>query len=88
MRSIWKGPYINNYLYNNIIHNKRVMPINDRSSTIFPEMVNKEYKVYNGYKYKILKITDEMIGYRLGEFIFPKVRCIYRKKKKGKKKKK
>jgi ribosomal protein S19 len=87
MRSIWKGPYINNYLYNNIIQNRRIMPIKDRSSVIFSEMINKEFKVYNGYQFKKLKILETMVGYKLGEFVFAKKRCIYRKKKKGTKKK-
>jgi ribosomal protein S19 len=87
MRSIWKGPYINNNLYNNIIHNRRIIPIKDKSSVIFPEMINKEYKIYNGYQFKKLKILETMIGYKLGEFIFSKKRCVYRKKKKGTKKK-
>jgi ribosomal protein S19 len=88
IRSLWKGPYINTILYNEIIQYPQLnnFETNNRSSTIIDNMIHKIIKIYNGKSYVSLDIKENMIGYKLGEFIQTKKRCIYRNKK-GKKKK-
>lgn len=39
-----------------------------RDMIIFPEMIGKVLKVYNGKQYVEVRITEEMIGKFLGEF--------------------
>ena len=46
-----------------------------------PENINNIYSIYNGKNLIKLKITEDMIGYKFGEFINTKIRHIYKKKK-------
>merc|ERR1712157_269047 len=47
-----------------------------RASVILPFMVGRVIAVHNGRAYKPIKITEPMIGRRLGEFVF--TRCMIR----------
>jgi small subunit ribosomal protein S19 len=81
-RSLWKGPFIDSSLIKlfklNTMHNlkledslkKRPLIINtwSRRSTIIPEFVNSLFNVYNGHKFIKVKINENMIGHKLGEF--------------------
>lgn len=84
-RSVWKGPYIKPSLLKTV---KKIKDINkpiktwSRSSTILPDFVGLRFDIYNGKIFSQLLITDEMVGHKLGEFVFSKKRHIYRKKKK------
>lgn len=40
----------------------------DRDSTIFPEMIGFTFGVHNGKDFISVKITEEMVGHKLGEF--------------------
>jgi len=65
-RSIWKGPYIeNSLLYNKELFFKTW----SRNSIILPHLIGKRLQVYNGKQFILLNITEEMVGYRLGEFV-------------------
>lgn len=83
-RSKWKGPYVDNqllqslknYKLNNIIFTK------SRNSTIIPSFVNKTFNVYNGKIYQKLTITEEMVGYKLGEFVPTRKNFSFKKLKK------
>lgn len=39
-----------------------------RRSTIFPEFVGLTFQVHNGKTFTNVYVTDNMIGYKLGEF--------------------
>jgi small subunit ribosomal protein S19 len=39
-----------------------------RRSTILPEMVGLTFAVHNGQKFTPVFITEEMVGFKLGEF--------------------
>ena len=76
VRSKWKGPYIEQKLLKQIIKNinskgKSYSYIKTRSkeSYIMPFFVGLSFQVYNGKNYIKLKINDNMIGYKLGEFV-------------------
>jgi len=76
VRSKWKGPYIEQKLLKQIIKNinskgKSYSYIKTRSkeSYIMPFFVGLNFQVYNGKNYIKLKINDNMIGYKLGEFV-------------------
>lgn len=45
-------------------------------------MVGLRIRVYNGKDYYPLLILPEMIGHKLGEFVFTRARYEYKKKKK------
>ena len=41
-----------------------------RDMIIIPTMVTKTIKVYNGKSFEALRISEEMIGHFLGEYVF------------------
>ena len=71
-RSLKKGPYVDPKLLKKIskvkIGDKTVIKTWSRSSVIFPEMVGFTFGVHNGRDHIPVKITEEMVGHRLGEF--------------------
>jgi small subunit ribosomal protein S19 len=44
-----------------------------RSSVVYPEMVGLTISVHNGKAYIPLLITEQMLGYKLGEFVKTRV---------------
>ena len=71
-RSIKKGPYVDIKLLKKIEGKtpKDVGVINTwaRQSQISPEMIGFTFGVHNGKKHTSVLISEEMVGYRLGEF--------------------
>ncbi len=53
-----------------------------RRSVILPEFAGRSYMVYNGKTFIPLKVIDEMIGHRFGEFASTRKKAIYRGKRK------
>lgn len=71
-RSSKKGPFVDPRLLKKISKLKAgaADPIKtwSRSSEIAPEMVGFTFAVHNGKSFIELKVTEDMIGHRLGEF--------------------
>jgi ribosomal protein S19 len=69
MRSFWKGP-----VPFTISSNKREQAkIVSRDTTIFPCFVGKTFLVKNGKSsLQKIQISIEMIGFKIGEFVFTK----------------
>jgi small subunit ribosomal protein S19 len=72
-RSLKKGPYIDDHLFKKIHKAKegggdKVIRTWSRRSTITPEFVGLTIAVHNGKKFIPVFITEEMVGYKLGEF--------------------
>ena len=72
-RSIWKGPFVDPSLLKKVekIKNQSVKaPIKtwSRKSTIIPEFVGISFLIHNGKKFIPIKISEEMVGHKLGEF--------------------
>jgi small subunit ribosomal protein S19 len=72
-RSLKKGPYIETSLLRKIKKAKagagdKVIKSWSRRSTITPEMVGLTIAVHNGKKFIPVFITEDMVGYKLGEF--------------------
>lgn len=72
MRSSKKGPYIDPKLLKKIarvkIEDNVVIKTWSRDSEISPEMVGYIFGVHNGKDFIAVKVNEEMIGHRLGEF--------------------
>ena len=84
-RAKWKGPFISNNL---LLKCKKAKSLNkyeihtkQRSSTITPFLVDLVVNVYNGKKFSKIKITEAMIGYKLGEFAPTRKKFSFKKKK-------
>ena len=75
-RSLKKGPFINQKLLGKIQgKNAQTAPLIktwSRSSQISPEMVGFLFGVHNGKSHIEVRITEDMVGYRLGEFSLTK----------------
>lgn len=72
-RSIRKGPFVDDHLLKKVrqsIETKggKVIKTWSRRSTITPEMVGLTFAVHNGKKFIPVFVTEEMVGYKLGEF--------------------
>ena len=72
-RSVWKGPFVDPSLIKKVEKQKshsNPMPIKtwSRRSTIIPEFIGVSFLIYNGKKFIPIKISDEMVGHKLGEF--------------------
>ncbi len=71
-RSSKKGPYVDQKLLKKISNikpdGKTVIKTWSRDSEISPEMVGFIFGVHNGKDFISVRITEEMIGHRLGEF--------------------
>ena len=72
-RSVWKGPFVDPNLI------KKVEKLNDKSnkspiktwsrkSTIIPEFIGHSFLIHNGKKFILIRISEEMVGHKLGEF--------------------
>ena len=72
-RSVWKGPFVDPSLLKKVEKLKgqtNATPIKtwSRKSTIIPEFDGHSFLIYNGKKFIPIKISDEMVGHKLGEF--------------------
>ena len=71
-RSLKKGPYVDPKLLRKIALKKPeqagVIKTWSRDSQIAPEMVGFTFGVYNGKEHIPVKVAEEMVGHRLGEF--------------------
>ena len=72
-RSVWKGPFVDPSLIKKVEKLKNQnnpTPIKtwSRKSTIIPEFVGISFLIYNGKKFIPIKISEEMVGQKLGEF--------------------
>lgn len=71
-RSLKKGPYIDPKLLKKIAKIKpdsgQVIKTWSRASVISPEMIGYTFAVHNGKDFIEVKVTEEMVGHRLGEF--------------------
>lgn len=71
-RSLKKGPYVHPAV---LKHMKRVSPGAKtviktwaRNSVITPEMIGYTFGVHNGKTFPEVKVMEDMVGHRLGEF--------------------
>ena len=72
-RSVWKGPFVDPSLLKKVEKLKcqsNTSPIKtwSRKSTIIPDFVGYSFLIYNGKKFIPIKISEEMVGHKLGEF--------------------
>ena len=72
-RPIWKGPFVDPSLIKKAEKLKgqtNKIPIKtwSRKSTIIPEFVGHSFLIHNGKKFIPIRISEEMVGHKLGEF--------------------
>lgn len=71
-RSLKKGPFIDPRLLEKLVGKSastaEMIKTWSRSSQISPEMVGFLFGVYNGKTHLEVRVTEDMVGHRLGEF--------------------
>jgi small subunit ribosomal protein S19 len=71
-RSLKKGPYVDPKLLKKISRLRTgditVVKTWSRDSQIAPEMIGFTFGVHNGRDFVSVKVTEEMVGHRFGEF--------------------
>jgi small subunit ribosomal protein S19 len=69
-RSLKKGPFVDAKLLKKIQDSKPGGSVRtwSRDSTVIPEMVGYTIEVHNGKIHLPVKIVEEMVGHKLGEF--------------------
>lgn len=71
-RSLKKGPYVDQKLLKKVAKlapgDKTPIKTWSRDSQISPEMVGFLFAVHNGKAFLEVRVTEEMVGHRLGEF--------------------
>ena len=75
---------LNNYdieLYNQILQKKKNLKTTKRNSYILPEFTGKIIYVYNGLIYKKIKITENMVGTKFGQYVLTRKICKHKVKK-------
>ncbi len=76
-RSLKKGPYVNEKLLKKVKQVKSggnvIIKTWDRACTIIPDFVGHSFGVHNGRDFIKVKVTDDMVGHKLGEFSPTKV---------------
>jgi small subunit ribosomal protein S19 len=73
-RSISKGPFVDESLkrrFDKMVASGQRQPIKtwSRRSTITPDFVSYTFSVHNGLKHVPVFITENMVGFKLGEFV-------------------
>lgn len=71
-RSVKKGPYIDERLMGKVRKlksgDRTVIKTWSRACTIVPEMIGFIFGVHNGKEHISVRVTEEMVGHKLGEF--------------------
>ena len=72
-RSLKKGPFVDEHVMKKVVAAKKSndnKPIKtwSRRSTIVPEMIGLTFNVHNGKSFIPVYVTENHIGYKLGEF--------------------
>mgnify|MGYP001228678055 CR=1 FL=1 len=72
-RSVWKGPFVDPSLIKKVEKQKKESnrkPIKtwSRKSTIIPDFVGLSFLIYNGKKFILITVSEDMVGHKLGEF--------------------
>lgn len=73
MRSITKGPYVDQKLVKKVQRasrtgSRQAIKTWSRRSVIIPEFVGLTFAVHNGKKFLPVYVTESMVGHKLGEF--------------------
>lgn len=88
-RSKWKGPFINKKFSENLIvliqqNNNKIITTTSRSTEIISSFIGLVFEIHTGKTFFKLEITENMVGYKLGEFAFTRTHSLPKKKNKKK----
>jgi small subunit ribosomal protein S19 len=72
-RSVKKGPFVDDHLMKKVVaakaeNNKKPIKTWSRRSVILPDMIGLTFNVHNGRQFIPVYVTENHVGYKLGEF--------------------
>ncbi|OPX27680.1 MAG: 30S ribosomal protein S19 [Campylobacteraceae bacterium 4484_166] len=72
-RSIKKGPFVDDHLTKKVKKaldsgDKKPIKTWSRRSMVLPDMIGLTFNVHNGRNFVPVKVTENHVGYKLGEF--------------------
>lgn len=72
-RSVKKGPFIDSHLAKKVLkaketNDKKPIKTWSRRSMILPDMIGLTFTVHNGRAFVPVFVTENHVGYKLGEF--------------------
>jgi len=76
-RSVWKMPFISPLIFFRIWGNpkrKDLFFCRNRDTTITNLFLKIKFRVYSGNSFKTFSVVPPMLGHKLGEFAFTKIR--------------
>jgi len=77
----WKGPFVSNALLQQCKTRRSEIQTNLRQAIILPQFVGLTFCIHNGKTFLKVKVTEAMIGHKLGEFSPTRKRFSFKKKK-------
>ena len=84
-RSIWKGPFSEIPMREGGEKDKKApleTPVWSRQSMILPQHVGSLFGIHNGKGWISIKVSEEMIGHKFGEFATTRKKPIHKTNKK------
>lgn len=80
-KSKWKIPYVNNLFECNVIKstNHDFIFTCSRQSLIESSWVGLKIKVHNGKKFVLVNVQKNMVGFKLGTFVYTRKICVVEK---------
>lgn len=81
----WKGPFVKKSLINEK-NSKNLFEIKttSRKTNVITSFIGKTFSVHNGKIFVKFKITESMVGHKLGEFSPTRTAFTFKRKKKTK----
>ncbi|XXM93271.1 MAG: 30S ribosomal protein S19 [Candidatus Hodgkinia cicadicola] len=80
-RSSWKPPFVELALYARALANEtQTEPFATRSrrTYVLPEFIGKVFAIHNGRRFIKLRVTEDMVGHKLGEFAPTRKPCAHK----------
>lgn len=83
-RSLSKGPFIHPSLMKKNLDLKQPIKLWSRNSFILPEFVDSVFNIHNGKSFIQIKVVEDMVGHKFGEFASTRKKNVFKKKLKKK----
>ncbi|AHL30860.1 MAG: 30S ribosomal protein S19 [Candidatus Hodgkinia cicadicola] len=81
-RSSWKPPYFESALLalaqQNELLRRETARTRSRKTYIVPKLIGKLLEIHNGKQFIRLRITEDMVSHKLGEFSPTRKACVHK----------
>jgi small subunit ribosomal protein S19 len=91
-RSLWKGPFLDHCLLKVFERQKiqfsehQKIRVWSRRSVILPECIDQSFEIHTGKQFLTVRVTEDMVGHKFGEFASTRQKVFHKKAKVVKKK--